>query len=115
MGMNMTGDIADGLEATMIWVRKNANSSEWAQLKQQYNQLSNSLGLPFDMLMVSTPRPNDGRSDVYLSLPTEDHLALFKGFDVVPERALPTEATLSFGHLEAFKERFCWLEEDTVH
>lgn len=99
----------------MIWAKKNADSAEWAQVKQQYNQLSASLGLPFEMLMISTPGPAEGGSEVYLSLPDENHLALFKGFDVVPERALPVEAMLSFGHLEAFKERFCWLEEETVH
>ena len=100
----------------MIWARKCASGSEWASVKQQYNQLSTSLGLPFEMIMVSTPGPVLNGSEVYLSLPTEDHLALFKGFDVVPEKALPTEATLSFGHLEAFRARFCWLdEEDTIH
>jgi hypothetical protein len=100
----------------MIWARKSASGTEWAKLKQQYNQLSTSLGLPFEMIMVSTPGATQDGSEVYLSLPTEDHLALFKGFDVVPEKALPAEATLSFGHLEAFRERFCWLEEeDTIH
>lgn len=68
------------------------------------------------MLMVSTPVSTVDGPHVYLSLPNEDHLALFKGFDVVPERALPSAATLSFGHLAAFKERFGWLDEDdTIH
>ena len=96
----------------MIWARKYASSAEWGQVKQQYNQLSSSLGLPFDMLMVSTPAPTLGRSQVYLSLPDENLLALFRGFDVVPETSLPTSATLSFGHLAAFRERFGWLDED---
>jgi hypothetical protein len=100
----------------MIWARKIASDTEWAQLKQQYNQLSSSLGLPFDMLMISTPEAAAGGSQVYLSLPNEDHLTLFKGFDVGPEKALPTAAMLSFGHLAAFRERFGLLDdEDTLH
>lgn len=100
----------------MIWARKSASSFEWALVKQQYNQLSSSLGLPFEMLMVSTPAAAMGGSQVYLSLPNEDHLALFKGFDVVPETDLPSAATLSFGHVAAFKERFGWLDDDdTIH
>jgi hypothetical protein len=114
--MNKACEINRLTEVVMIWSRKSASSIEWAQVKQQYNQLSSSLGLPFDMLMVSTPAAMTGGSQVYLSLPNEDHLALFKGFDVVPEKALPPAATLSFGHLAAFRERFGWLEEDdTIH
>src|SRR5687767_15513113 len=110
--MNQARISIDRREVVMIWAKKNASGAEWAQVKQRYNQLSSSLGLPFDMLMVSTPAPALGGSQVYLSLPDEDHLALFQGFDVVPETSLPASATLSFGHLAAFKERFGWLDED---
>ena len=100
----------------MIWARKSASDIEWALVKQQYNQLSSSLGLPFDMLMISTPIATTGGSEVYLSLLDEGHLSLFRGFDVVAETDLPNAATLSFGHLAAFKERFGWLDEDdTLH
>jgi len=100
----------------MIWAKKSADNTECSKVKEQYDQLSTSLGLPFDMLMVSAPEAVAGVAKVYLTLPSEDHLALFAGFDIVPERALPREASLHFGHLEAFREWFSASEEqDSVH
>jgi hypothetical protein len=99
----------------MIWAKKNTSEAEWAHIKQRYDHLSSGLGLPFNMLMVSCPSCLSGGPDVYLTLPSADHLALFGGFDIVPECNLPEEASLSFGNLEAFRSWFSMSgEEDTV-
>jgi hypothetical protein len=99
----------------MIWAKKCTNGTEWAHIKQRYDHLSSSLGLPFDMLMVSCPNCLVEGPDVYLTLPSEDHLALFGGFDIVPESNLPEEASLSFGNPEAFRSWFSPAnEEETI-
>jgi hypothetical protein len=100
----------------MIWTRKNISDVELGQLKERYDQLSTNLGVPFDMLMVRVPDNAKECTKVYMTLPTEDHLAMFSGFDIVPERALPREASLHFGNLEAFKEWFSLPEEsEAIH
>jgi hypothetical protein len=100
----------------MIWIGKNTTNTELGQLKERYDELFTSLGSPFEMLMVRIPDTATDSAKVYLSLPTEDHLALFGGFDVVPEKALPKEASLHFGHIEAFREWFSSPDEsEAVH
>jgi hypothetical protein len=64
------------------------------------------LGWPDDMMFVSSHAKWPNGERLIISLPDERLLALFDGFEAMPEVALPTTASLLVAKQAAFEERF---------
>ena len=90
----------------MIWAEKTVQVGEAATVQEQFENLFMQLGWPDDMMLVSTDAkwPNEER--LIISLPDERLLALFDGFETMPEVALPKTARLLVAQQAAFEQRF---------
>jgi hypothetical protein len=90
----------------MIWAEKTVRAGDAATVQEQFENLFILLGWPDDMMFVSSDAKWPDEERLIISLPDERLLALFDGFEAMPEVALPKTARLLVAKQAAFEERF---------
>jgi hypothetical protein len=90
----------------MIWAEKTVLASEGAVVQDQFESIFMQLGTPDTMMLVSTDAKQPGSERLIFCLPDERLLALFGGFEIVAEAALPKTASLVIARQAAYEERF---------
>lgn len=75
-----------------VWIEGDFESSSWFPLRDQFDELSVSLGAPKNVLLVQIDDGSSERTRLIASLPSQTYLPLFTGFREIPVTSLPRHA-----------------------
>ncbi len=96
------------MEIVMVWAKRRFKWAEYARYQDLIGDLQLKDATRFrDYLMFSVDTEKSGEAEIYISLPDTVMLALFDGFEAVPETDLPKDVDgLLLGDVTAFDARF---------
>jgi hypothetical protein len=109
--------MAEGLtrgDPGMIWAKREFTWAEYGPYQDRLAELMLANAPQYrEFMMVGVNKPDRSKGDYYVGLPSPAFLALFDGFEVVPESELPRQIDcilVADATTDEFRARFAMRE-----
>jgi len=89
-----------------VFAKKTMPLASWGKLQDQIALLQMTMGVPHDLMMMSTTSEGHKTDTIYIGLPDEQLLSHFDGFERIKQSDLPDSMTTLVCREDGFADRF---------